>query len=107
MSPSESWSTLVDGHRVCLYCEMLERGQWPHPYPPDPWLCHECVGRSRYDAGFARRVHGQLAYSASELDDQTTELAVNTALAYYTAVWYATEEGRRARKEWEKHELPF
>lgn len=98
---------MVDGHRLCLYCEMLEPATWPHPYPPEPWLCHHCLGRSYVDSDFARLVAGQVSYSAGEIMERGTQDLVKAALQYYTQVWYATEDGRAARKEWEFHDLPF
>ncbi|HEV2122317.1 MAG TPA: hypothetical protein VGW38_06050 [Chloroflexota bacterium] len=99
--------TIVDGHRVCLYCDMLERATWPHPWAPDPWLCHECVGRCRHDIEFANHVRGQISYSASELPSIASYEVVESALAYYTVVWNHTQAGIEARGAREADDVPF
>lgn len=101
------WPTLMDGHRVCTYCDMLERPPWPHPYPPEPWLCYCCRGRCLVDATFARRVADQLRYSASELPVTADEQLADLALQHYVAVWRMTAAGRDAQMELEADDRPF
>lgn len=87
MSSREEHPVLIDGHRVCAYCDGLERPTWNGTGLLQPWLCCMCLGRATVDSDFAHRVAQQLYYQCMELEPDPSALSVQVALKALQTRW--------------------